>query len=343
MERWDGPRMRPGPEAKRATGIAEIRPIGDLPDQLDRLLVGRARPALALPLYPEEIGLRILDASYPVIENRRKDPFDGGTWREDRQRLKLAERYPSIDLKDASPALRALREFKGPEEIEAMREAGRISCLGMIAAIRAAKPGAFEYELEAAMAAVCRRLGGQGWAYGPIVGSGPNALIMHYNRNERRMEAGDTVLMDAGFSWNYYAMDITRCFPVSGRFSAAQRKAYDDLLKVQVEIVERVRPGISLLELHNMANRRLKALGYGKALVHFLGHFVGLAVHDPGVPARPLRAGHVITIEPGIYLEHEGFGFRIEDTVLVTADGSEVLSAGVPKDAETMEALVQGK
>ncbi len=340
MERWDGPRLKPGKEAVRITGIETILPREDLPDRLDRLFVGKPAPSLGLPVFPEEVGTRILDASYPALEKRRQDPLDGGTWREDRIRERLEARYETLTIRDASPAIRGLREIKGPGEVEAMLEAARISCLGMIEAIRATKPGVYEYEIASAMADVCRRKGGQGWAYAPIVGSGPNALVLHYSKNDRQVEAGDLVLMDAGFFWAYYATDITRTFPASGAYTPEQRKAYDDLLAVQQEAIDRVKPGVSLLALNAYVNRRLRALGYGKALFHFLGHFVGMAVHDPGRPDLPLRAGHVITIEPGIYLDDEGFGIRIEDTILVTPDGCRVLSEGIPKDPDEIEALM---
>jgi Xaa-Pro aminopeptidase len=292
------------------------------------------------PLFPEEIGTRILDGCWPVCEKRRSDPLDGRAWREDHVRSVLLKRYPALELPDASKALRGLRECKGPEEVAAMREAARISSEGMKEAMRAARPGAFEYEMEGAMFGECKRLGGQDWAYAPIVGSGPNALVMHYNRNSRKAQEGDIVLMDAAFSWHYYASDITRSFPVGGRFSAEQRKVYEDLLKVQKETILRVRPGVSLLDLHEWTQRQLRTLGYGPYLVHFLGHGIGMAVHDPWEATAPLRAGNVITIEPGVYLFDRGFGMRIEDDVLVTATGSEVLSAGVTKEADEIEALI---
>jgi Xaa-Pro aminopeptidase len=343
MEKWDGPRLRPGPEAEKTTGIRDIRLRKELSDAIDGLLAGKPTPRLCFPLAPEEIGTRINDASSPQLIARQKDPLDGGTWREDRIRLKLLDRYEGLVVTDVSPAIRTMRVIKGKEEIAALREAGRISALGMMAAMKATRPGTHEYQIEAAMAHVCRTEGGQGWGYAPIVGSGPNSLILHYNLNNRKTEAGDLVLMDAGFSWNYYVMDITRTFPVSGRFTPEQRKAYDDLLKVQIECINRVRPGTSLIELNGWVNGQLRAKGYGRHLVHFLGHYVGMAVHDPGAYNQPLKPGHVITIEPGIYIEDKEIGIRIEDTVVVTPSGCEVLSRGVPKDGSAIESLMKGR
>jgi Xaa-Pro aminopeptidase len=341
LERWDGPRLKPGPEAEKRTGFRVVRHRDELPDFLDRLLAGKPAPQIHFTLSPEEIGRRILDSTSGPLIARRQDPLDGGTWRENRIRLRLEERYKGLTVYDASPVVRRMREIKGPEEIAALREAGRISALGMIEAIKAARPGMYEYQIEAVMAKLCRDDGAQEWAYAPIVGSGRNSLILHYDKSERKMEAGDLVLMDAAYFWNFYASDITRTFPVGERFTDDQRKAYTDLLEVQEKAIRRVRPGTTLLALHAWVNRKLRAKGYARNLAHFLGHFVGLAVHDPGNVVEPLRPGHVITIEPGIYFDDKGFGMRIEDVVLVTPSGCEVLTAGIPKSVEAIEALAK--
>jgi Xaa-Pro aminopeptidase len=341
MLRWTGPRMEPGREARKKTGFEEIRLRDELPDVLDRLFMGKPSPSLYFPVSPEEIGRRIQDASAGPLTQRGKDPFDGGTWREDRIRNNLQLRYTNMEVLDASPVIRGMRQTKDPQEIAALREACRISALGMIEAIKATAAGKYEYQIEAEMLRFCRNAGGQGWAYAPIVGSGPNALIMHYDKSERKMEAGEVVLMDAGFFYRYYAADITRSFPVNGVFAPEHRRAYADLLAIQKEAVRRVKPGTTMIKLNAWVNRRLRAKGYARNLVHFLGHYVGMAVHDPGEMDDPLKPGHVITIEPGIYFYDKGFGMRIEDTVLVTPEGCEVLSARVPKEIEEIEALMK--
>ncbi|MHC4599997.1 MAG: aminopeptidase P N-terminal domain-containing protein [Planctomycetota bacterium] len=341
LEKWESPRLGLGKDAKKTTGFHEIKLRKDLPEVLDTEFAGRPSPQLFLPLDPEEIGQRIKEATNRVNVARQKDPLDGGAWREDRIRLKLLSRIEGLEIKDASPVIRQMRTRKGPYEIEALRYAGKISSAGMIAAMKATKPGVYEYEIDAAMAHVCRTAGGQGWAYAPIVGSGPNALIMHYCKNDRKVKAGDLILMDAGFFWNHYAMDITRTFPASGRFTPEQRKAYGDLLGVQIEAIRRVKPGATLSGLSGWVNGKLRALGYRKNLVHSLGHYLGMAVHDPVPSDRKFQAGHVITIEPGIYFYDKGFGIRIEDTVLVTPGGCEVLTKDVPKDVASIERLMK--
>jgi Xaa-Pro aminopeptidase len=342
-ERWEGPRLRPGKEAKKLTGFQEVLLRRELMDTLDRCLMGKESAEVFIPLSPEEIGGRIWDYSRGPLKARKADPLDGRTWREDQIRRKLVERYKGLEVKDASPTIRGLRVLKGREEMDAMREAGRISALGMVEAMKFTKAGVYEYEIAATMAYRARMEGGQGWAYAPIVGSGRNSLVLHYNLNNRKAKAGELVLMDAGFLWNFYGCDITRTFPVSGRFTPEQKKIYTELLGVQEEAIKRVHPGASLMKISNWVNGKLRALGYGKNLAHGLGHFVGMAVHDPGSYGTPLAAGHVLTIEPGLYFDDKGYGFRIEDTVLVTPNGCEVLSAGVPKAAAAIEALMKKK
>jgi Xaa-Pro aminopeptidase len=273
---------------------------------------------------------------------------------------------------DISTILHELRLFKSKEEIEFMQRAADIASEGHIEAMRQARPGMKEYEIEALVEYVFRKNGASAPAYTSIVGSGTNATVLHYINNDSTLVDGDLLLIDAGAEYRGYASDITRTFPVNGRFTAAQRDIYALVLKTQVACVERVRPGASVDELKNysieLLTEGMVQLGllqgepkklieeekYKKFYMHGLGHFLGLDVHDVGRyqikdEARRLEPGMVMTVEPGLYIavntkdipeKYLGIGVRIEDDVLVTADGNHVLSSKAPKQVEEIEELM---
>jgi Xaa-Pro aminopeptidase len=187
-------------------------------------------------------------------------------------------------------------------------------------------------------------------AYSPIVGSGPNSTILHYSANQRRMDRGEVVVMDAAAQCDDYASDITRTVPVGGKFTARQREIYQIVLGAQKAAISALKPGVRMAgpgdTLTKIARDYMNAHGrdqhgepLGKYFIHGLGHQVGLQVHDPGVDG-PLEAGMVVTIEPGIYISEESIGVRIEDVVLVTENGARVLSAALPKEADEIEKAV---
>jgi Xaa-Pro aminopeptidase len=188
-------------------------------------------------------------------------------------------------------------------------------------------------------------------AYSPIVGSGPNSVVLHYMTNHRRIDSGEVVLMDVGAECSDYATDVTRTVPANGKFTARQREIYDIVLGAQKAAIAAVKPGAHMhgdgASLQQIAYEYINTHGkdshgapLGKYFTHGLSHFVGLDVHDPGDTNQPLKAGMVITIEPGIYLPEENIGVRIEDTILVTENGAKVLSAGLPREAAEIEKLV---
>jgi Xaa-Pro aminopeptidase len=206
-----------------------------------------------------------------------------------------------------------------------------------------------------AMTAVYFDSGCERNAYAPIVASGPNAVTLHYNRNDRRMDAGELLLMDVGAECAMYAADLTRTIPVSGKFTARQRELYEIVLGAQRAAIAAAKPGMTLARegaksLFLVAKNYMDASGksasgkpLGDYFTHGLGHHIGLDVHDPGVPAAPLEAGNVITIEPGIYIPEEGIGIRIEDMILITETGAKVLSAGLPSAPEEIEKILDGR
>jgi Xaa-Pro aminopeptidase len=259
-----------------------------------------------------------------------------------------------------------MRLSKTTFEIDLMRHAARITREAHELAMRCARPGMREYEIDALLLDTFRRHGSERPAYGSIVGSGPNACVLHYRKNDRRMEEGDLLLIDAGCEYGYYASDVTRTFPVAGSFTPQQQALYEVVLEAQLAGIDAVRPGATLDGVHAVSvetiARGLIRLGllsgdlenivktgtYKRFFMHRTSHWLGMDVHDVGAyfiggEPRSLHPGMVLTVEPGIYVapdeptvspEWRGIGIRIEDDVLVTASGSEVLTLGIPKTVQ---------
>lgn len=273
-------------------------------------------------------------------------------------------------LTDWRPWVHEQRLFKSEEEIVAMRRAGEITALGHTRAMEKCRPGMFEYQLEGEILHEFNRHGARFPSYNTIVGSGENGCILHYTENESQMRDGDLVLIDAGCEYKGYAGDITRTFPVNGKFSAPQRAIYDIVLESLETALQLYRPGTSMQEVTTQVVRimvnGLVNLGILKGdvdqlitdnahrpfFMHGLSHWLGLDVHDVGHygkdRSRLLEPGMVITVEPGLYIapdadvpaEYRGIGIRIEDDILITADGNENLTASVVKSADDIEALM---
>ena len=273
-------------------------------------------------------------------------------------------------LTDWRPWVHEQRLFKSEEEIVALRRAGEITALGHTRAMEKCRPGMFEYQLEGEILHEFNRHGARFPSYNTIVGSGENACILHYTENESQMRDGDLVLIDAGCEYKGYAGDITRTFPVNGKFSAPQRAIYDIVLESLETALQLYRPGTSMQEVTTQVVRimiiGLVKLGILKGEVdqliadnahrpffmHGLSHWLGLDVHDVGAygqdRSRLLEPGMVITVEPGLYIapdadvpaEYHGIGIRIEDDILITVDGNENLTASVVKSADDIEALM---
>jgi Xaa-Pro aminopeptidase len=234
-----------------------------------------------------------------------------------------------------------MRQTKSPAEIAKIRRAVAGTVAGHFDALRAARAGLYEYHVAAIVELRCRENGSLRQAYPSIVGSGPWSCILHYDRNTRRMEDGDVVVLDAGGAFEGYASDVTRTFPVSGRFTEEQAKVYDAVLDAQERAIAAVRPGQTLRQVHEVARSALAERGLDKWFIHGTCHSVGLDVHDPWPKDAVLRPGAVITVEPGVYDSARNLGVRIEDTVLVTEKGCEVLSSALPKKREDVERLMR--
>ena len=262
----------------------------------------------------------------------------------DRLKPLLSLREP----RDAAPLVAKLRVVKSPAEIAALEHAAEVSMEAQRAAWKRMTPGAYEYQAQAAFTEVMLDRGCEDYAYPPIVGSGPEATVLHYDANRRRMDKGELVVIDAAASCDGYASDITRTIPVGGKFSRRERQIYEVVLGAQKAAIAAVKPGASFYEgpasVTQIAKDYINTHGkdahgepLGKYFTHGLGHSVGLDVHDPGPLVPKLEEGMVVTIEPGVYIPEESIGVRIEDVVLVTKDGSKVLTGALPKEPNEVE------
>ncbi len=355
-EVWDGPRA--GVEgARERFGADAAYPLAELDTRIKELV--EPADALWYALGSDEAMDRRLVALLKDWRLRRARSGKG-----------------PADVLDPGGVLDPMRVVKEPGEMELIRRACRLSAEGHLAAMAAARPGVGEWELESIIDSVFRAAGPEcGTAYDTIVGSGVNGTILHYVTNDRRAEPGELMMIDAGAHVGLYCGDITRTFPVSGRFTPAQRAVYDVVLAAEEAAIAAVRPGAPFSDVHDAARRVLvegmvslgllvgdvdaliEAETYKRFFMHQTAHYLGLDVHDAGdYRARggdwlPMRPGMVFTVEPGLYVplegegipdELRGIGVRIEDDVLVTHSGHEILTRDVPVEPEAVERLVGG-
>lgn len=349
-EAWDGQRL--GVErAVEVLGVDEAHPCGELAERLPDLLVKHER------LYYRMGGGRSLDELLlQAIAKLRARARQGVQW--------------PTEIVDPAVVLHEMRLVKSEAELQSISEAADLTCEAHIEAMRAARPAMFEYEIEAVIMGVFRRRGSRRNAYAPIVGSGPNATILHYSTNSRRTAPGDLVLIDAGCEYGYYAADVTRTFPLDGRFSGPQRAVYEVVLNAQRVAIGEARPGVTLDMMHEACrsvliqgmldlgllegpvDRVLEEKTYLRYFMHRTSHWLGMDVHDVGFyhvrgVSRPLEIGMVLTVEPGLYVSVDadapeafrGIGVRIEDDIAIVDGGCRVLTDRAPKDVDTLEAL----
>ncbi|HEV2761981.1 MAG TPA: Xaa-Pro aminopeptidase [Pyrinomonadaceae bacterium] len=349
---WDGPRA--GLEGARETYGADA--------------------AFDITEFPSKLGDLINNARnlyYRVGADTELDATVIGQIRRMRAMVRKGVHPPTV-ITDPANILHEMRLVKTEDEIAVMERSAQIAAEAHREAMRAARPGMKEYEVEAVIEFVFRRSGALAPAYTSIVGTGANATILHYVNNNAELKDGDLLLVDAGAEYQGYASDITRTFPVNGRFTPAQRDIYNLVLDAQVQCVRMVKPGITMEEMHQHAIRVLTEgmarLGllegdpdklieeekYKQFYMHRLGHYLGMDVHDVGRYVvegeyRPIQPGMVMTVEPGLYIapdaenvpdKYRGIGVRIEDDVLVTPDGFRVLTHEAPKEIEEIEQLM---
>jgi Xaa-Pro aminopeptidase len=269
----------------------------------------------------------------------------------DAQAQKLKQLAPFHPDESAVKAIAKLRMNKSPAEVDLISKSTSATVAAHLAAWKKMKAGQHEYEIAATMTNTYFELGCERSAYAPIVGSGPNSVVLHYSANRRRMDSGEVVVMDVGAECSGYAADVTRTVPVNGKFTPRQREIYEIVLGAQKAAIAAVKTGVKIrgegkslyqiaYDYINTHGKDLHGDSLGKYFVHGLSHHVGLDVHDESDIDAPLKAGMVITIEPGIYIPEENIGVRIEDMVLVTENGARVLSAALPREPQEIEKLV---
>lgn len=324
-EIWRGPRVdHKSKQASRLSGFRDVRGREDF----EKVLTKELRS------YAAAYGVTTLPA----------DSYADLTQVNLSERLHEAAGLPVQDLRDSIDRMRLV---KSPGEIALIEKAVACSVDAHVAAMRMVREAKREFHIQAAMTGALFACGCERNAYAPIVAAGSNTVVLHYSENDSEVAAGDLALLDVGGEYSFYAADLTRTLPVSGRFSERQREVYDLVLKAQRAVISAVKPGMTLSgsgphSLTQIARDVFEAeqKGLSRKFAHGVGHHIGLAVHDAGDAFEPLRAGMVITVEPGLYLPDEGFGVRIEDMVLVTEDGGRVLSARLPGDADEVERLI---
>jgi Xaa-Pro aminopeptidase len=267
---------------------------------------------------------------------------------------KLRKMAPLASFGDVRQHVERQRAVKSPGELALLRKAVDASIEAHLAAIQTVRPGVWEYETAARMEFEFRRRGCEWPAYPPIVGSGFFSTVLHYDADGQQMKDGDVVVLDVAGSYSGYAADITRTLPVNGRFSARQREIYEIVLGAQKAAIAAAKPGMTLRRgknsLHELAYDYINTHGedlhrnpLGEYFIHGLGHSIGLNVHDPMDYNLPLEPGMVVTMEPGIYIPEEKIGVRIEDDILITKDGYELLTSRLPRTVEEIEKLMAGK
>ena len=254
--------------------------------------------------------------------------------------VKLRQRYPAANFRDITGAMDAMRNIKRPAEIEVLRRNGRISAQGDEQAIRMAHPGMFEYQIEAEAEFVFRNSGAQGLAYPAIVGAGLHANTWHYFFNRSKIEPGSIVVFDFAADLDHMTMDITRTFNVDGKFTPEQAKWYNVDLECQKAIIAMLKPGNTYEQAQAEGKKVFDREGVGDQWYGWPGHFVGLATHDVMMAKGPILAGQVVTVEPIVEFPDKHWHFRVEDTILITPNGPEVLSSSVPKEIGDVEKLV---
>jgi Xaa-Pro aminopeptidase len=326
-EQWDGPKLGPeDPDIAETLGFEAVRSTNQLDRDLEK--IAKAYPSFytVMPPSPED-GYPHFTESVAAIQKAA----------------------PREILKDATDTLNAMRLVKSQGELALMQKAIDLSVDAQFDAMKQMRPGLFEYQIAARMKEIHEWGGCEREAYSPIVGSGFDSTVLHYSPLDHEIKEGDVVVIDVGGEYGGYAADITRTLPANGKFSERQREIYDIVLGAQNAVLAAIKPGVQMYGgQHNLqqiaedyidrsAGRDKEGRTLGRYFIHGISHQIGLDVHDPGDRQLPLQPGMVISDEPGIYIPEENLGVRIEDDVLVTAEGNQLLTARLPRAADEVE------
>ena len=332
-EMWNGKTLRDH-EGKDISGIEDVSYINDFNAYIHRLINGSENINLYLDLDREAIDEA---DSIANIFGRQ-----------------IRNKYPQVIVKNLSNKIAPLRMIKSEEEIAEMKKAIEITIEGVKSLMKNSKAGMKEYQLEAYFDFECKTKGVKDYAFGTIAAAGKNATILHYAENNSELKDGDLILFDLGAQWNLYNADITRTFPVNGKFTDRQKEVYEAVLSVNKAVIEKIKPGVNYKELNAWATDLIadECIKLGiikekdevrKYYWHSIGHSLGLDTHDVEPHGRnfTFAEGMVFTVEPGIYIGEENIGIRIEDDVLVTKDGCEVLTKDMIKDVSEIEEFMK--
>jgi Xaa-Pro aminopeptidase len=319
VENWNGRREPLGYALEAATGFPEVSRIGRLGRDLTAAMQNSRKAAFLGPVVsatsPKPKALTLLQ--------------DGQS------------RVPGTTLANMADLIPEMRRVKNDFEIGRIQKAVDITGRGLVAAMQSVKPGLQEFQLQSIVDHTYEMEGAQFLGFSTILAWGPNTTVLHYTKNNQVIQDSGLVLIDTGAAWEHYSADVTRTMPVTGKFSTRERELYELVLKAADAAIEKVRVGAdNFNDVHMTAKSVLDEAGYGEYFIHTTGHFLGLDVHDAGDYNLPLKAGVVVTVEPGIYIPEEGIGIRIEDVVLVTKDGPVVLSRHIPRTIEEIESTM---
>lgn len=349
---------------KRLSGVEAVYGVELLGEHLGRFAQRSQTRVVWTPFSPAEGMAMSRDLAVRAVADYSSDPWDGTASREMRLIEMLRTRFPQFEVRDLTPTLDQMRLIKSPREIELISKATRLSGLALMEAMRSTVPGLTEHELDAVAKYVYYRHGAQGDAYYSLIASGPNAIFPHYNVGKRVMRDGELLLMDYAPDYGYYMSDVTRQWPVNGKFNGWQRELYGFYLECYKAILAHIRPGKTAADImKEAASDMRRALGRTKfskpiyeagarefvesyeksaaAPCASLGHWVGMATHDVGRDCGPLRAGMVFTIEPALRVPEEKIYIRLEDMIVIGESKADILTTFVPMEIDGIEALMR--
>jgi Xaa-Pro aminopeptidase len=333
-EKWTGPQIGPGPEAESLFGIQSVVSSDEFYGRLLSVLMGT-------PFKPEGRRFQPATKLYTLIPQGSVAPIT----RESRFIDLIHQVAPHVTVADITPVLGEMRKVKSAAEARLLQTAVDITAEAHHDAALAIKPGVYEYQVQAVVEDAFTRNGSERPGYASIIGSGINSTVLHYNENHKKIDPGDLVVVDVGAEYSYYTADLTRTYPASGKFTDRQREVYQLVLDAQRAAEKAYKPGVNLADLTRAAIEVMKASPLrdkqGNTLdryfIHGLGHWLGMDVHDVGEYAKPIPAGAVFTIEPGIYIPEERLGVRIEDNYMATDTALIKLSAKIPSEPADVE------
>jgi Xaa-Pro aminopeptidase len=349
---------------RRLSGIEAVRPVDSLPADLGRRAAAGGARTVWLPFGPSEGLATTRNMATRANADAAADPLDGGVPRERRFRDAVARLLPGWEQRDLHPVLDGIRMIKSPREVALIRRSTRLQGEAILEAMRSTEPGVTEYELESIGRFVFHRHGAQGEAYYPLIHAGTNAYFNHFHAGRKAIPATDMVLFDYAPDVGYYVSDMGRMWPAGGRFSPVQRELYEFYREFYEAILFAIRPGLTAQQVKREALTKIDPLlertrfskpVYEAAARRFvedfrrsaenpasgLGHWTGMAAHDPGAWSGPLRPGMVFTIEPQFRVPEERIYLRLEDMILVTDDGVEIISDFVPRDIAGIERIMR--